>query len=92
MAEHNIANYLRTDKPVKGNGKYPIHLRVRVKDKEAKLMTNLEIEKERWDFKKNEPKDKALLIQLNKKKEETRLRASYKPSVGRQAGFDHRIG
>lgn len=73
MAEHNIANYLRTDKPVKRNGKYPIHLRVLVRDKETKLTTNLEIEKERWDVKKNEPKDKALLIQLNKKKQDLEL-------------------
>ena len=36
MAEHNIANYLRTDKPVKRNGKCPIHLRVCVRDKETK--------------------------------------------------------
>lgn len=62
MAEHNIANYLRTDKPVKRNGKYPIHLWVRVRDKKAKLMTNLEIEKERWGDKKKGPKDKPLLI------------------------------
>lgn len=73
MAEHNIANYLRTDKPIKRNGKYPIHLRVRVRDKEMKLTTKLEIEKERWDSKKNEPKDKALLIQLNKKKQDLEL-------------------
>lgn len=73
MAEHNIANYLRKDKPVKRNGKYPIHFRVRVRDKETKLTTNLEIEKERWDVKKKEPKDKALLIQLNKKKQDVEL-------------------
>lgn len=58
MAEYNISNSIRTDKPVKRNGKYPIHLRIRVRDKEMKLTTNLEIEKERWDFKKQEPKDK----------------------------------
>lgn len=48
MAEYNIANHLRTDKPVKRKDKYPIHLRVRVRDKETKLTTNIEIEKERW--------------------------------------------
>ncbi|MEY8722010.1 hypothetical protein AALN73_12685 [Bacteroides stercorirosoris] len=63
MAEYNIANSFRTDKPIKRNGKYSIHLRVRVKDKEMKHSTNLETEKECWDFKKQEPKDKALLIQ-----------------------------
>lgn len=73
MAEYNIANSIRTDKPVKRNGKYPIHLRIRIKKKEMKLSTNLETEKERWDFKKQKPKDKAILLQLNKKRHELEL-------------------
>lgn len=67
MAEYSINKCLRDEKPVKRNGKYPINLRIRVGNKETKLPTNLEVEKDRWDEKKREPKDKALLIQLNKK-------------------------
>lgn len=88
MAEYNIANSIRTDKPVKRNGKYPIHLRVRVRDKEMKLTTNLEIEKERWDFKKQEPKDKALLIQLNKKKQELELHINRALADGQELTID----
>lgn len=50
MAEHNIANYLRTDKPVKRNGKYSIHLRVCVRNKEKKLTTKLKIDKEHFPY------------------------------------------
>ncbi|MDR0630894.1 MAG: site-specific integrase [Holosporales bacterium] len=88
MAEYNIANSIRTDKPVKRNGKYPIHLRVRVKDKETKLTTNLEIEKERWDFKKHAPKDKALLIQLNKKKQDLELHINRALADGQELTID----
>ena len=65
MAEYSITNWIRTDKPMKRNGKYPIHLRIRVRDKETKNSTGINIQKERWDDKEKEPKDKALLIQLN---------------------------
>ena len=88
MAEYNISNSIRTDKPVKRNGKYPIHLRIRVRDKEMKLTTNLEIEKERWDFKKQEPKDKALLIQLNKKKQELELHINRALADGQELTID----
>lgn len=88
MAEYNIANSIRTDKPVKRNGKYPIHLRVRVRDKEMKLSTNLETEKERWDFKKQEPKDKALLIQLNKKRQELDLHINRALADGQELTID----
>lgn len=67
MAEYSICKCIRTDKPVKRNGKYPIYLRVRVGFKDTKFPTNLDVWKEHWDIKKNEPKNKALLIQLNKK-------------------------
>ena len=70
MADYSIINCIRTDKPIKRNGKYPIYLRVRVFRKETKVPTNLDVEQDRWDAKIPEPKDKALLIQLNKKKTE----------------------
>ena len=73
MAEYSIINWIRTDKPMKRNGKYPIYLRIRVRDKETKVPTGIDIKKERWDDKKKEPKDKALLIQLNKKREDLDL-------------------
>lgn len=65
--EYSIFKYIRTDKPIKQNGKYPIYLRVRIGIKETKVCTNIDIRKEQWDKKKKEPKDKALLILLNKK-------------------------
>lgn len=70
MAEYSIRFCLRTDKPKKKNGKFPIYLRVRVRDKETKIPTNLEVVPEHWDAKKNEPKYAALRTLLNKKREE----------------------
>lgn len=67
MAEYSIGKCIRTDKPVKRNGKYPIYLRVRVGMRETKIPTNIDVPRGQWDIKKREPKDKALLIQLNKK-------------------------
>lgn len=67
MSEYSINVCLRTDKKQKRNGKYPIYLRLRVKGKETKVPTGLEVSKENWNDKKKEPKDKALLVQLNKK-------------------------
>lgn len=67
MADYSIAKCLRDDKPVKKNNKFPIYLRIRVKGKETKIPTNIEVEKEKWDSKKKEPKDKTLAILLNKK-------------------------
>ncbi len=73
MGEYSIINWMRTDKPMKRNGKYPIYLRIRVRDKETKVPTGIDIQKERWDDKKKEPKDKVLQIQLKKKREEVDL-------------------
>lgn len=67
MAEYSICKCIRTDKPLKRNGKYPIYLRVRVGIRDTKIPTNLDAFPEQWDKRKNEPKNKALLIQLNKK-------------------------
>lgn len=64
---------MRTDKPIKRNGKYPIYLRIRVKGEETKIPTGIDVYKERWDKKRNEPKEKPLLIQLNKKRDEIDL-------------------
>lgn len=67
MADYSICKCIRTDKPVKRNGKYPIYLRIRVGNKETKIPVGLDIKKELWDSKKREPKNKALLILLNRK-------------------------
>lgn len=45
MAEYSIINWIRTDKPMKRNGKYPIYLRIRVRDKETKVPTGIDIQK-----------------------------------------------
>lgn len=67
MAEYSICKCIRTDKPLKRNGKYPIYLRVRVGFKDTKIPANLDVYAEQWDRKKGEPTNKALLIQLNRK-------------------------
>lgn len=67
MAEYSICKCIRTDKPLKRNGKYPIYLRVRVGFKDTKIPANLDVYAEQWDRKKGEPMNKALLIQLNRK-------------------------
>lgn len=73
MAEYSIICSIRKDKPIKRNGKYTIYLRIRVGIKETKVSTNLDVRKEQWDDKKKEPKDKALLILLNRKVMELEL-------------------
>ena len=67
MAEYSICKCIRTDKPLKRNGKYPIYLRIRVGFRDTKIPTNLDAFPNQWDKRKNEPRNKALLIQLNKK-------------------------
>ena len=88
MADYNIANSIRTDKPVKRNGKYPIHLRIRVGNKEMKQSSRLETEKDRWDFKKQEPKDKALLLQLNNKRRDLELHINRSLADGQELTID----
>lgn len=73
MAEYSIISCIRDDKPIKRNGKYPIYLRVRVGIKEPKISAKLDVRKEQWDAKKKAPKDKALLILLNRKITELEL-------------------
>jgi hypothetical protein len=70
MAEYSIINWMRTDKLMTRNGKQPIYLRIRVRNKETKVLIGIDILKECLGDKMKEPKDKALLIQLNKKREE----------------------
>ena len=67
MPEYSIHKCIRTDKPIKKNDKYPISLRIRVKDKETKLTTGLDVTLDKWDDQKKEPKEKILLARLNKK-------------------------
>ncbi len=67
MAEYSICNCLRTDKPQKRNGKYPIYLRVRVGAKSSKIPSGLDVFLAEWNARDKQPKCKALLILLNKK-------------------------
>ena len=67
MAEYSICKCIRTDKPAKRNGKYPIYLRIRVGGRESKVPTGMDVWRERWDNSKKQPKDKPLLIRLNQK-------------------------
>ena len=67
MAEYSICKSIRTDKPLKRNGKYPIYRRGRVGFRDTKIPTNLDAFPDQWDKRKNEPRNKALLIQLSKK-------------------------
>jgi integrase len=67
MGAYSIFKCIRTDKPLKRNGKYPIYLRVRVRYEETKFPTGLEVWQSRWDNRRKEPKDEALRVQLNKK-------------------------
>lgn len=67
MGNYSILKCIRTDKPLKRNGKYPIYLRVRVRYEETKFPTGLDVWESRWDNKRKEPKDGALRVQLNKK-------------------------
>ena len=73
MAFYSINSWMRTDKPLKRNGKYPVYLRIRVGGKETKLPTGIDVYPEQWDSKRNETKEKPLQIQLNKKKNEIEL-------------------
>ena len=76
MAEYSIISCLRTDKPMQKNGKYPIYLRVRVRDKETKIPTNLEVSKEQWDNKRKEPKQAAIRTMLYKQKGDLEMQLS----------------
>lgn len=67
MAEYSICKCIRTDKPVKRNGKYPIYLRIRVGQQETKVPAGIDVWAERWDNTKKQPKDKPVLILLNQK-------------------------
>lgn len=67
MADYSISTCIRNDKPLKRNNKYPVYLRVRVYNRETKVPTNIEVDKNGWDIKRREPKDKSLKIVLSKK-------------------------
>ena len=64
MADYSISAFIRTDKPIKRNNKYPIYLRVRVYDRETKLPTNLDVALADWNAKKKEPKERTLRMAL----------------------------
>lgn len=88
MADYSIINWIRTDKPMKRNDKYPIYLKIRVRDKETKAPTGINIQKERWDDKMKEPKDKTLLIQLNKKRKKLDLNINRSLADGQELTMD----
>lgn len=67
MASCSIVSCIRNDKPIKRNGKYQIYLRIRVGTEETRVSAKLDVRKEQCDMKKKVPKDKALLILLNRK-------------------------
>lgn len=67
MAYYSIYPFLRTDKPIKRNNKYPIYLRVRIYDQETKLPSNLEVAESNWNQKRKEPKDSTLRMALSSK-------------------------
>ena len=73
MTTYSICNCIRTDKPLKKNGKYPIYLRVRVGFKDMKIPTDIDAYPAQWNRKKNAPTEKSIQIQLNKKKIELDL-------------------
>ncbi|MFQ8806370.1 MAG: Arm DNA-binding domain-containing protein [Alistipes indistinctus] len=62
MAEYSICKCIRTDKPLKRSGKYPIYLRVRVGFRDTKIPTNFDVFPDQWDKRKNEPRNKAARI------------------------------
>lgn len=64
MADYSISAFIRNDKPIKRNNKYPIYLRVRVYDRETKLPTNLDVAPSDWNAKKKEPKERTLRLAL----------------------------
>ncbi len=64
MADYSISAFIRNDKPIKRNNKYPIYLRVRVYDRETKLPTNLDVAPTDWNAKKKEPKERTLRLAL----------------------------
>lgn len=64
MADYSISAFIRNDKPIKKNNKYPIYLRVRVYDRETKLPTNLDVAPADWNAKKKEPKERTLRLAL----------------------------
>ena len=88
MTEYSICKCIRTDKPQKRNGKYPIYLRIRVGTKETKVPTKLDVFKTEWDNKFKQPKCKALLILLNKKIMELDLYINRCMADGRELNID----
>lgn len=64
MADYSISAFIRNDKPIKRNNKYPIYLRVRVYDRETKIPTNLDVAPSDWNAKRKEPKERTLRLAL----------------------------
>ena len=67
MADYSIIPFIRDDKPLKRNKKFPIYLRVRIYDRETKLPSHLDVEPSEWSKKRKEPKDNFLKSALNSK-------------------------
>lgn len=60
MADYSISAFIRNDKPIKRNNKYPIYLRIRVYNRETKVPTNLDVAPSDWNAKRKEPKEQTL--------------------------------
>lgn len=67
MADYSVYPFIRNDKPLKRNHKYPIYLRVRIYDRETKVPTHLDVAPADWNDKKKEPKERTLRLALNSK-------------------------
>lgn len=51
MADYSVYPFIRNDKPLKRNHKYPIYLRVRIYDRETKVPTHLDVAPADWNDK-----------------------------------------
>lgn len=67
MSEYTISKSIRKDKPIKKNGKYPIDIRVRVRDKGIRFSTGFDVRPCDWDDKSKEVKEKSLRLILNQR-------------------------
>ena len=65
MEKYSITKCIRIDKQSKKTGKCPIYLRIRVRHRDMKLSTQLQVEVSKWDNNRQEPKDYVLRNKLN---------------------------
>ena len=73
MADISVRFCIRTDKPKKRNGRYPVYLRVRLHGKETKIPANIDVSLEQWDAKALHAKQVATRVILEKKRNDILL-------------------